>query len=106
VDYVFSPEISAGSNYSLTGRTTADETAFGHNFRTSGAMNGAVNTGTTSQALIGGVNNSIRSFLSDIATGKHYQSFIDFCLHWLCSPNIFDLRIIIDRHIKRKTKQL
>jgi hypothetical protein len=69
-------------------------------------MNGAVNTGTANQALIGSVNNGISSFLSDIAAGKRYQSFIDFCLQRLCSPNIFDLRMIIDHHIKRKTKQL
>ena len=74
---------------------------------TATAPNNAIfNASAAGQTLIGSINNCIRSFLRDIATGQHYQSFIDFRLHQLCSPNIFDLLMIIDRHIKRKIEQL
>lgn len=64
---VFRPEPVAAGNLSLSGFTAAEGSAFGEQFRSGGAMDSPVHAAAAQKGTIGGIDDTFRVRLCDVA---------------------------------------
>jgi len=70
VNHVPGLQIAAGGDDRLAWSTASDLTAFGHDGRSSGPVNGAIHSTPSNQTAVGGIHQGIRFLTGNVALNQ------------------------------------